>query len=175
VPLDPVLFREMLAAIQEIRTDKAATTRYERLPWPPEEQIRSISLAEFRVDPSLILHLEALRQQLEAISEMQRRSRGAPREQFQTSFIRGFTKLARQKTGRPLDGLGARLFEFVFSRPIDPEAYTKRRLEIEAPSKRRGAVGRAMDFLKQELAAGRQPISKPVSRPRPRSEQEHAA
>jgi hypothetical protein len=164
VPLDPVLFREMLAAIQETRTDKAATPRYERLPWPPEEQIRFISLAAFGVDPSLILHLEALKQQLEAISEVRRRPRGAPRKQFETSFIRGFTGLARQTAGRPLDGLGARLFEFVFSRRIDREAYTKRRLEIEAPSKRRGALGRAMDFLKQELAAGRQPISKLVSR-----------
>jgi transposase len=164
VPLNPALFREMLAAIRETRTDKDATTINERLPLPPEEQIRSINLAAFRVDRSLILHLEALTQQLEVISEVRRRSRGAPREQFETSFIRGFTRLARQKEGRPLDGLGAELFEFVFSRRIDVESYTKRRSEIEAPSKRRGALGRAMDFLKRELAAGRQPVSKLVSR-----------
>lgn len=165
VPLPSAAFDEMLATIRENRADKATTTKYKREPWaPPRPQIRSISLPPFGIDPALADALEALEQQLEVISAIRWRSRGAPRDELETSFIRGFTRLARQRTKRPLDALAADLFRMVFSRKLDVEAYTKRRIELETPPSRRGALNRTLDFLKRELAAGPQRVSDLESR-----------
>jgi hypothetical protein len=162
-PLKEGDFSELIDTLKAVREERIADFYHANQPYEQgADSKKVITLPPVDV-PSLKNRLERFQQWLEAVLERTRRERGAQPSESENAFMRAFAQLARQKAGRPFDQIAVQFFEVTFGRSIDVGTYTRRRTEREAPTGRKGALGRAEKFLAEKLETGPVEISKLIA------------